>query len=304
MSETMSKPNVAILGLGIMGAGMARRLLSANFPLAVYNRNREKSIPFADDGAFVAATPREAASRSQIILSMVAEDTASRSVWLGENGALAGAAAGSVLIESSTLSVGWIKELETAAAQRACRFLDAPVTGTKPHAASGELVFLVGGSADAIDAARPVFSVLGRDVVHLGPTGSGALMKLINNFVCGVQAASFAEALSLIDAGNLNRVGAVSILTGGAPGSGILKRMADRIAANDFTPHFALRWMAKDLAYALDGASGKGVSLQTASAALSVFKHAIAEGFGDEDFAAVTKSPERRPNSGFAGRTE
>lgn len=293
----MSKPNVAILGLGIMGAGMARRLLSANFPLAVYNRNREKCIAFANDGAFLAATPHEAASRSQIILSMVADDTASRSVWLGESGALAGASAGSVLIESSTLSVGWVQELETAAAQRACRFLDAPVTGTKPHAASGELLFLVGGSAEAVDAARPVFSVLGRDVVHLGPTGSGALMKLINNFVCGVQAASFAEALALIDAGYLDRIGAVSILTGGAPGSGILKRMADRIAANDFTPDFALRWMAKDLAYALDGASRKGVSLQTASAALSVFQHAIAEGFGDEDFAAVTKSPERPPKS-------
>ena len=293
----MSKPNVAILGLGVMGAGMASRLLSANFPLAVYNRNREKCIPFSTAGAFIAASPREAASRAQIILSMVADDTASRDVWLGDSGALTGASPSSVLIESSTLSVGWIKELETAAAQRGCEFLDAPVTGTKPHAASGELLFLVGGSADALDAARPVFSVLGRDVVHLGPTGSGALMKLVNNFVCGVQAASFAEALSLIDAGGLDRVKAVSILTGGAPGSGILKRMAERVAANDFTPNFALRWMAKDLAYALDDASGRGISLQTASAALSVFQRAIAEGHGDEDFSAVTKFPERRPNS-------
>lgn len=293
MSEKMAKPSVAILGLGIMGAGMASRLLAANFSVAVYNRNREKCIPFASAGAFVASSPREAAARSQIILSMVADDAASRAVWLGENGALSGAAPGSILIESSTLSVGWIKELETAAVSRGCRFLDAPVTGTKPHAASGELLFLVGGSAEALDAARPVFSVLGRDVVHLGPTGSGALMKLINNFVCGVQAASFAEALALIDAGGLDRVAAVSILTGGAPGSGIVKRIADRIAAHEFTPNFALRWMAKDLAYALDAASGRGVSLQTANAALSVFKRAIAEGHGDEDFSAVTKSPER-----------
>src|ERR1700729_1136106 len=124
----MSKPNVAILGLGIMGSGMARRLLSANFPLAVYNRNREKCIPFAADGAFLAASPREAASRSQIILSMVADDAASRNVWLGESGALAGTSPSSVLIECSTLSIGWVKELETAAAQRGCEFLDAPVT--------------------------------------------------------------------------------------------------------------------------------------------------------------------------------
>jgi 3-hydroxyisobutyrate dehydrogenase len=296
MSETMSKPNVAILGLGIMGSGMARRLLSANFPLSVYNRSREKCVPFGDAGAFIAASPREAASHAQIILSMVADDSASRAVWLGQNGALEGASPSTVLIESSTLSIGWVKELETAAAQRGCEFLDAPVTGTKPHAASGELLFLVGGSADALDAAQPVFSVLGREVIHLGTVGSGALMKLINNFLCGVQAASFSEALSLIDAGGLDRRKASSILTGGAPGSGILKRMADRVAADDFTPNFALRWMAKDLTYAIDGASRNGVALETASAARSVFQRAIAEDLGDEDFSAVTKSPKKRQN--------
>jgi 3-hydroxyisobutyrate dehydrogenase len=297
MSETMAQPRVAILGLGIMGTGMANRLLSAGFPLTVYNRNREKSAPFADAGAFVAESPREAASRSEIILSMVGDDAASRGVWLGENGALAGARPNAVLIESSTLSGDWIQELAAKAAERGCRFLDAPVTGTKPHAASGELVFLVGGSAEALDAARPVFSVLGRDAVHLGPVGSGSLMKLINNFVCGVQAASFAEAVAMIDAGGLDRAKAVSILTGGAPGSGIVKRMADRIAAGDFTPNFALRWMAKDIGYAIDDASKNGISLQTAAAALSVFKQAIAEGHGDEDFSAVSKSSKKRSNS-------
>jgi len=297
MSETMAKPRVAILGLGIMGTGMANRLLSANFPLTVYNRNREKSVPFADAGAFTAESPRAAASRSEIILSMVGDDAASRNTWLGENGALAGASPGSVLIESSTLRGDWIQELAAKAAERGCRFLDAPVTGTKPHAASGELVFLVGGSAEALAAARPVFSVLGRDVVHLGPVGTGSLMKLINNFVCGVQAASFAEALAMIDAGGLDRAKAVSILTGGAPGSGIVKRMADRIAASDFTPNFALRWMAKDIGYAIDDASKNGITLQTAAAALSVFKQAIAEGHGDEDFSAVSRASKRRPNS-------
>jgi 3-hydroxyisobutyrate dehydrogenase len=285
----MSKPKVAILGLGIMGAGMANRLLSANFPLAVYNRNRDKSVPFGAAGAFIAASPREAASRSEIILSMVSDDAASRDVWLGESGALAGALPGSILIESSTLSGAWIHELASKVAERGCLFLDAPVTGTKPHAASGELLFLVGGSSETLDAARPVFSVLGRDVIHLGPVGSGALMKLVNNFVCGVQAASFGEALSMIDAGGLDRVKAVSILTGGAPGSGIVKRVADRVAANDFTPNFALRWMSKDLSYALHEASSKGISLQTAAAALSLFQRAIAEGYGDEDFSAVSK---------------
>jgi 3-hydroxyisobutyrate dehydrogenase len=201
------------------------------------------------------------------------------------------------LIESSTLSPDWIDELASKASERGCGFLDAPVTGTKPHAASGELVFLVGGSQQALAAARPVFSVLGRDVLHLGPVGSGARMKLINNFVCGVQAASFAEALTMMDAGGLDRATAVSVLTGGAPGSGIVKRIADRMATNDFTPNFALHWMAKDLSYALRNAADKGIQLRTAAAALSVFQQAIAEGHGDEDFSAVSKTAVRRSNS-------
>jgi 3-hydroxyisobutyrate dehydrogenase len=201
------------------------------------------------------------------------------------------------LIESSTLSGDWIAELAAKASERGFRFLDAPVTGSKPHAASGELVFLVGGSPQALDAARPVLSVLARDVLHLGPVGTGTLMKLINNFVCGVQAASFAEALSMIDSGELDRSTAVSVLTGGAPGSGIVKRMADRMATGDFTPNFALHWMAKDLSYALRNAADKGIRLETAAAALAVFQQAIAEGHGDEDFSAVSKSSARRSNS-------
>ena len=285
----MSKPNVAILGLGIMGSGMARRLLSQGFPLTVYNRTSEKCAPFVSEGASAADTPRVAASRSQIVISMVANDEASRDIWLGENGALAGTAAGSLLIESSTLSSTWIHELSVRASERRCLFLDAPVTGTKPHAVSGQLFFLVGGSDEAVRAAQPVLSVLGREISHLGPTGSGTVMKLVNNFICGVQAASVAEGLKLIDAGGLDRARALSILTSGAPGSGIVKRVAEKVTANEYTPNFILRWMAKDLAYALKEASARSVSLQTAAAASSIFQRAVAEGHGDEDFSAVTK---------------
>src|SRR5215471_7600098 len=280
----MLKPNVAILGLGIMGSGMASRLLSQGFPLTVYNRNRDKCAPFTSQGALAAETAREAASRSHVVISMVANDEASREIWLGEKGALAGAASGSLLIESSTLSGTWIHELSAKASARNCSFLDAPVTGTKPHAASGELIFLVGGSDDAVKAAQPVFSVLGKETFHLGQTGSGTLMKLINNFICGVQAASLAEGLRLIEASGLDRTKAISILTNGAPGSGIVKRVSDRVAANEFTPNFMLRWMAKDLAYAVNEASVRNVSLQTAAAASSIFQRAIAQGHGDEDF--------------------
>jgi 3-hydroxyisobutyrate dehydrogenase len=221
---------------------------------------------------------------------MVANDEASRNIWLGGQGVLAAVAANSLLIECSTLTASWIHELAAKAAERHCRFLDAPVTGTKPHAASGELTFLVGGSAADVAAAQPVFSVMGRETIHLGPTGSGALMKLVNNFVCGVQAASLAEALRFMEASDLDRTKALSILTGGAPGSGIVKRVADRVINNDYTPNFALRWMAKDLSYALQEASAKKLALKTVTAAHSIFQTAIDEGHGDEDFSAVSKS--------------
>src|SRR5579864_291323 len=230
----MAKPSVAILGLGIMGAGMAGRLLSQGFPLAVYNRNRAKSEPFAKLGAFVADSPREAAVRAEIVISMVSDDPASRAVWLSEDGALAAASRGSVLVESSTVSVAWVKELARAAALNGCELLDAPVTGTKPHAASGELFSMVGGSAAALAKAREVLAALGREVLHLGPNGSGALVKLINNFVCGVQAASFAEALAFVHASGIDREKCLAVLANSALASPLIKRMLASMAADDF----------------------------------------------------------------------
>lgn len=288
--EQMAKPRVAILGLGIMGQGMVGRLLSQNFPVTVYNRNRAKAEPFEESGAFVAGSPREAASRAEIVLSMVADDAASRGVWLGESGALAGVSSGSVLIESSTLSVGWVKELAGHAAKAGCELLDAPVTGTKPHAASGELFFMVGGSSVALEKVRDVLSVLGREVLHLGPIGSGALLKLINNFVIGVQAASFGEAMAMVNASSLDREKCVGVLANGALASPLIRRMVASMNANDFTPNFPLKLMAKDLGYAIQEGANIGVTVQTAAPALEIFKHAAAEGLGEQDFSAVVKS--------------
>jgi len=286
----MAKPRVTILGLGIMGGGMAGRLLSSGFPVTVYNRSREKSEPLGKAGARVADSPRDAAGRAEFIISMVADDAASRQVWLGESGALAGAAPGALLIESSTVSVGWVKELAAHAADRKCELLDAPVTGTRPHAANGELFFMVGGSATAFERARPVLSVLGREVLHLGPIGSGALIKLINNFACGVQAAAFAEAMALVDRSGLDREKSIAVLSGSALASPLIKRMLAAMTSNDYTPNFPLKLMAKDIGYAMREASTAGLTLQTGAPALAVFKHAAAQGLGDQDFSAVMKS--------------
>ena len=278
-----------------MGSGMAGRVLTAGFPLAVYNRNPEKTAPFAKAGAYVARTPRDAAARADIIITMLSDDNASRAIWLDkETGALAAAAPGTWLIESSTASVQWIHELAAAAKQHQCELLDAPVTGSKPQAAAGELLFLVGGSAEALAAVRPVLAAMSRDVLHLGPTGSGATLKLINNFLCGVQAASIAEAMALVTASGLDREKSLAVLAAGAPGSPLLKVITTRAAANDFTPNFILRLMAKDLTYAREEGARHGITMNTATPAIADFEKAIAAGYGEKDFSAVIPALQKK----------
>jgi len=285
----MSKPRIAFLGLGIMGGGMARNLLTKGFPLAVFNRNSEKSKPLAAEGAQVAGSPREAAMQADFIISMVADDNAARSMWLGENGALAVAKTGAICIECSTVTVNWVRELAAIAAKKQCEFLDAPVTGSKNQAASGELNFLVGGDSATLEKARPVFAAMGKNVSLIGPTGSGALIKLVNNFVCGVQIAALAEALAMIERSGLDCAKALEVLTGGAPGSPLVKAVSARMTRPDFTPNFLLRLMAKDLGYAIQEGGKLSVELVTARAALEEFQKAIAAGYGEKDIAAVVE---------------
>src|SRR5438552_3100729 len=129
-----------------MGAGMARRLLVAGFPLTVFNRDSQKTHSLSTGGAQVATSPREAASHAEIIVSMVSDDEASNQIWLGHDGAVSGIRPGTICIECSTLTVNWVQELAAATAAAGGEFLDAPVTGSKTHAAVGELNFIVGGS--------------------------------------------------------------------------------------------------------------------------------------------------------------
>jgi 3-hydroxyisobutyrate dehydrogenase len=290
----MNKPTVAFLGLGTMGSGMANRLLGAGFPLTVYNRNAEKAKPLVAAGAKLAATPRTAATGADLVLTMVADDAAARSVWLGENGALAGAKRGAVLLECSTVSPDWIAELAAAAAKSGHVLLDAPVTGTKPHAAAGELTFLVGGDAAALEKARPALAVMSKSILHLGPNGSGALLKLVNNFLCGVQAVSFAEALAFIENAGLDRAQALEFLLQGTPGSPLVKTMAARMTARDYTPNFAMRLMAKDLAYSVAAGKKLSVNLATVATAHAALQQAIAAGLGDQDFSAVVEMQRKK----------
>jgi 3-hydroxyisobutyrate dehydrogenase len=285
----MTKPRIAFLGLGLMGSGMARRLAAADFPLTVFNRDGAKALPFTQLGAHVAVSPREAAKGADVIISMVADDHAARAVWLGDRGALNSAKPGAILIESSTVTPEWIGELAAAGAVRSVALLDAPVTGSRLQAAAGELNFLVGGEAAVLEKVRAVLAAMSKTIVHLGPSGSGALMKLINNFVCGVQVVAFAEAIAMIERSGLARGPALEILLNGAPGSPVVKVVSARMTGPDYAPNFLLRLMAKDLGYAIKAAGASSLELGTARAALDAFERGIRAGHGDKDMAAVVE---------------
>ena len=293
MNSSDEKPRVALLGLGLMGAGMARRLLAAGFPLTVFNRTAARAAPFAAAGARVADSPADAVREAAVVIGMVADDGASRALWLGPAGALAASPPAAVLLESSTLTVPWIGELAAAAAARGLALLDAPVTGSRPQAEAGELNFFVGGEEAALERVRPVLAAMGRSVTRVGPSGSGARFKLVNNFLCGVQAAALAEALALVERAGMDPAQALALLAGGAPGSPLVRTFGARMLAHAYEPNFHLRLMAKDLAYAQREAGARGLELATAAAAHGLFQRAIAAGLADADVSAVIE-PLRR----------
>jgi len=284
---SQQKPQVALLGLGTMGHGMALNLLKAGFPLAVWNRTAAKAQPLSAKGARIAATPAEAATGAQIVIAMVADDAASRTAWLGENGALAAASKGAVLIESSTLSPAWVAELDHAATNHGLHLIDAPVTGSRVQAEGGQLSFLVGGGEATVALARPVLEAMAKEVIHLGPVGSGAKLKLINNFLAAVQVASLAEALTWIERSGLDRDKALTFLKSAAPGSPLLAGISARMLERTYDVNFLLRLMTKDIRYAEAEAASCDVALNTAMAARRLFENAIEQGYGEKDMSAV-----------------
>lgn len=281
---------IAFLGLGVMGSGMAARLIGAGFHVNAWNRTAARAEPLQRQGATLAASPSAAAAGADVIVAMVADDAASREVWLGRNGAMASAGPGTIAIECSTVSPGWIVELAREAAARQCLLLDAPVLGSRPQARDGQLVFLAGGDAAVLERVRPMLECMSRAIVHLGPVGSGARMKLVNNFMAGVQAATLAEALAMIEGVGLDRDAAFSVLANGAPGSPLVKTVGPRMVARDYDVNFALALMRKDLSYAIEEAATHGVTLSIAAAARGLYDRAMEAGLGDVDFSAVVES--------------
>ena len=279
---------IALLGVGTMGAGMAASWLKNGFPLTIWNRTPARAAPFAAQGATIAATPREAAEGADIIVAMVADDDASRDVWLGASGALESAKPGAILIESSTLTPDWVRELGAKAQERGCRFLDAPVGGSRTAAAAGQLVLFVGGDAETLEAARPALEAVAQRVNHVGSTGAGATWKLINNMLIATQAAGLAEALAFARKSGFAPDQISALIGSSAAASPIVQLKLPRMIEGEFDEtDFALYLMHKDTRYAVALAEKLGAPHDVIAAAETAFARAEAKGLGAKDFAAV-----------------
>jgi 3-hydroxyisobutyrate dehydrogenase len=285
----MAKQRIALLGIGTMGNGMAGNLLRAESPLVVYNRTKEKAEHLAAKGAQIADTPAAAAKDADVVISMLSDDRASRAAWLGADGALEAMKLGSIVVECGTVSPDWIVELKDRATARGLRMLEAPVTGSRLQAEAGQLTFLVGSDVESLEEVRSVLVPMSKVIIHVGPVGAGGQLKLINNFLCGVQVASFAEAVAWVEHTNLNRGQALDFLKTGAAGSGILTAMTDRMTARTYEVNFLLRLLNKDLRYAQQAAADKGVSLTTAAVTEKLFDRAETQGLGEKDMSAVVE---------------
>lgn len=290
---------VALFGLGIMGSGMAGCLLRAGHSLTLYNRTAEKAAPFVAQGAISAATPAEAAANADVLISMVADDAASRAVWLGPHGALAAARPDAVLVECSTLSIGWLRELESHAAMRNLPLLDCPVMGSKAAVEAGTVSVWAGGDPAALERARPAISAFSSEIIHLGPTGSGLVMKLIGNMIGAITAAAFAEGIALAEESGLSAETITACLGKGAVASPFMQRRLPRMLNGDYADvHFELQWMRKDLSYAAQLGEGLGIPTPMAALAREVYQIACQRGFAELDSAAVIEAirPRTKPD--------
>jgi 3-hydroxyisobutyrate dehydrogenase len=308
---------IAFIGLGKMGLGMAGRLVAAGHQLSVYNRTPEKAAPLVDAGARLYATPGEACGNADVVISMVADDAASRAVWLGEEGVLAAMAArageaasrgadgagafGSraFAIECSTLSHEWVAELSAAARNRGLRYIDAPVTGLPDSAVAGDLTLLVGADPADLEAARAVLGAFSQRLFHFGAVGTGTAYKLIINMLGAVQIASAAESMALAERAGLDlQVVADAIATGQAASPQVVRntrRMVEGARNPNIT--FTPRLRLKDVDYAQRLARQVGLGTPFGALARRAFGQLCDTGHADENESIVIDVARRQPPS-------
>jgi 3-hydroxyisobutyrate dehydrogenase len=278
----MNTTTIGWIGLGNMGIPMSQRLINAGYPVAVYNRNKEKETALKAAGAATATTPAELISQASVIFTMVSDDQAIRDIFQGENGLLKAATTGKLIINMSTVSPGISKEMAAACQKQGSQYLDAPVSGSVKQAEMGQLVVMVGGDNAAFDQATPILQHLGRLVLRVGDAGAGNTAKLAINLLLGFHAQGLAEATLFARTHGVRTEDFLNIFNNSALGNVFGKIKGDAILQDNYKAAFALKLIAKDLRLA----KAEGWNTPLAETTLKSYQQAE-PGFGDQDIIAI-----------------
>jgi 3-hydroxyisobutyrate dehydrogenase-like beta-hydroxyacid dehydrogenase len=282
---------IAFLGMGIMGSRMARNLRRAGFDVVVWNRTRARAEEVGDP---IADTPSAAAEQATVVITMVVDAPEVEAVLFGDDGAAASLTEGALAIDMSTIAPSAVHEIAGRLAESGVSFVDAPVTGSKPRAEDGTLTIMAGGSDEDFKRALPLFQAMGELIVHCGPSGHGAMVKLLNNAVAAVNAAALAEAFDVAEAYGLDTDALVEVMSAGSAKSTMLDLKARPMLEHDYDPLFKLAHMLKDVRHCLTEVDALGEEFELASDAEALYAAADAAGFGEQDFAAVREGVRTR----------
>lgn len=285
--------SVGFIGLGIMGAGMARNLLNAGHELVVWNRTAARAEPLAAAGAQVAGSPREVAERAEVVITCVSDTPDVEQVLLGDVGVAHGARPGTLVVDMSTISPEVTRGIAVELARREVRFLDAPVSGGSEGAAKGTLTIMVGGAPADLDAARPLLAAMGSTITHIGPVGAGQTCKLANQILVVVTMLGVSEALLFAQAGGLDPARTIEAVAGGAGGSWMLANRGPQAVARDWRPGFTVDLQQKDLRLVLEAADQYGVPLLGTAIVSQLYRTLQVAGVGGQGNHALVQALER-----------
>jgi 3-hydroxyisobutyrate dehydrogenase-like beta-hydroxyacid dehydrogenase len=275
---------IAFIGLGIMGRRMAKNVLKQGYRLRVYNRTPAKAEDLRGLGAAVAPSPKEAATGADAVITIVADPPALAAVLEGPDGAFAGCRPGTLVIDMSTVDPETSRTMAARAQALGLCYLEAPVTGGVRAAEEGTLTIMVGGTPEDFAAAQPLFATMGRKILHMGPMGYGAVMKLATNLVASCIFTAMAEGLVFATKAGLDPKLAAEVLAERSP---LIAGAAPRVLAGDFEARFPLRLAHKDVHLALATARSLGVPLFALGAVGQLYTAALARGLGELDQPAV-----------------
>lgn len=287
---------VAFLGMGLMGTRMSMNLLKAGYGVHVYNRTVSKTQSVVDAGGIAFESPAQACRDVDAVISCVTDSPDVEQVLFGKDGGVAGARAGTLFIDMSTISPSVSIQIGQRLVDQGFRFLEAPVTGGTLGAQNGTLSILVGGSEQDFQVARPYFEAMGKNITHCGPWGSGQGVKLCNQIMGAMNLLGVCEAMSLAKGLSIDPKILVEALAGGAATSWALQNLGPKICNGDWSPGFMVDTQQKDMRLVSQAAEIANVSLPGAALVTQLWRSAQVYGHGSEGIHALAKVLDRLSN--------